>query len=72
MNNRDKYTNYDALPLVLEVKDIQNILGIRRTTAYLLVKKPDFPTFRSGSRIKISKKALFDWMAGGAENAGRK
>ena len=64
-------TDYDALPLVLEVKDIQNILGISRTTAYALVKQPDFPTFRSGNRIKISKQALFDWMAGGAENAGR-
>ncbi len=71
MNNRDKFTDYEALPLVLEVKDIQNILGISRTTAYALVKQPDFPTFRSGSRIKISKKALFDWMAGGKQNAGR-
>ena len=45
MNNRDKYTDYDALPLVLEVKDIQNILGISRTTAYALVKQPDFTVF---------------------------
>lgn len=72
MNNRDKFTDYESLPLVLEVKDIQNILGISRTTAYALVKQPGFPSFKSGSRIKISKKALFDWMAGGAENAGRK
>ena len=72
MNNRDKYTDYEALPLVLEVKDIQNILGISRTTAYALVKQPDFPAFKSGSRIKISKQALFDWMAGGVKNAGRK
>jgi excisionase family DNA binding protein len=72
MNNRDKFTDYEALPLVLEVKDIQNILGISRTTAYALVKQPDFPTFRSGSRIKISKKALFDWMAGGGKNADGK
>ena len=71
MNNRDKYMDYEALPLVLEVKDIQNILGISRTTAYALVKQPDFPNFWSGSRIKISKKALFDWMAGGGRNAGR-
>ena len=31
MNNRDKFADYEALPLVLEVKDIQNILGISRT-----------------------------------------
>ena len=64
MNNRDKFADYEALPLVLEVKDIQNILRISRTTAYALVKQPDFPAFKSGSRIKISKQALFDWMAG--------
>ena len=72
MNSRDKFTDYEALPLVLEVKDIQNILGISRTTAYTLVKQPGFPAFKSGSRIKISKQALFDWMAGGVKNAGRK
>ena len=72
MNNRDKFTDYEALPLVLEVKDIQNILGISRTTACALVKQPAFPTSRRGSRIKISKKALFDWMAGGGKNADGK
>lgn len=72
MNNRDKFTDYEALSLVLEVKDIQNILGISRTAAYALVKQTDFPAFKSGSRIKISKQALFDWMAGGVKNAGRK
>lgn len=70
MSNRDNFTDYETLPLVLEVKDIQKILGVSRTSAYALVKKKGFPSFRIGSHIKISKKALFDWMAGG-ENSGR-
>lgn len=62
MNNRKNMTDYDALPLVLEVKDIQDILGISRTTAYALVNQNGFPAFRSGNRIKVSKEALFEWM----------
>ena len=65
MNNRKSITDYDALPLVLEVKDIQNILGISRTTAYALVNQIGFPAFRSGNRIKVSKAALFEWMKQG-------
>lgn len=55
-------TSYDELPLVLEPKDIQEILGISRTTAYKLVHEKGFPAFKSGNRIKISKEALFKWM----------
>ena len=53
----------DELPLVLEVCDIQRIMGISRTTAYELVHRPDFPAFRSGRLIRISREALFEWMA---------
>jgi len=62
---RERPKNYDDLPLVLNMKDIQKILGISRTTAYQLVHEDDFPAFRSGNRIKISKEALFEWMAKG-------
>ena len=62
---RGRPKNYDDLPLVLNMKDIQKILGISRTTAYQLVHEDGFPAFRSGNRIKISKEALFQWMAKG-------
>ena len=58
-------TNYDDLPLVLDMKEMQKVLGISRTTAYQLVHEEGFPAFRSGNRIKISKEALFEWMAKG-------
>ena len=51
------------MPLVLEVSDIQRIMGISRTTAYELVHRPDFPAFRSGRLIRISREAFFEWMA---------
>ena len=62
-----KPTSYEELPLVLDMKDIQNVLGISRTTAYKLVHTEGFPAFRSGSNIKISKRALFEWMAKGVK-----
>lgn len=62
-NQRPK--NYDDLPLVLDMKDMQKVLGISRTTAYQLVHEDGFPAFRSGNRIKISKEALFKWMENG-------
>ncbi|MBR1741316.1 MAG: helix-turn-helix domain-containing protein [Lachnospiraceae bacterium] len=62
---QERPKNYDDLPLVLNMMDIQKILGISRTTAYQLVHEDGFPAFRSGNRIKISKEALFQWMAKG-------
>ena len=52
-------------PLVLDMKEMQKVLGISRTTAYQLVHEEGFPAFRRGNRIKISKEALFEWMAKG-------
>lgn len=65
MDERKKLKNYDELPLVLDVLDIQHIMGISRAGAYALVHMPGFPAFRSGRLIKVSKKAFFDWMEKG-------
>lgn len=46
--------------MVLDVSDIQRIMGISRVSAYELVHTPGFSAFRSDRLIKVSKKALFD------------
>ena len=43
------------------VDEIQDILGIRKTTAYRLVKKNLFPVVRVGGAIRISKKSFDEW-----------
>ena len=68
MNDKKRLNSYEDLPLVLDVADIQQIMGISRASAYELVHTPGFPAFRSGRLIKVSKKAFFDWMAKGAGN----
>lgn len=43
------------------VDEIQDILGISRTSAYNLVKKKVFHSVRIGGSIRISKKSFDEW-----------
>ena len=67
MNDKKRLNSYEDLPLVLDVADIQRIMGISRASAYELVHTPSFPAFRRGRLIKVSKIAFFEWMAKGSE-----
>ena len=64
MNDKKRLNSYEDLPLVLDVADIQRIMGISRASAYELVHTPGFPAFRRG---RVSKIAFFEWMAKGSE-----
>lgn len=44
------------------VEEIQDILGISRTTAYNLVKTKEFHSVRVGGHIRISKKSFDEWL----------
>ena len=46
------------------VDEIQDILGISRTSAYNLVKKGVFRSVRIGGSIRISKKSFDAWLDG--------
>lgn len=65
MKEKMKWNDYDSLPLILDVTDIQHIMGISRASAYELVHTPGFTVVRSGRLIKISKKAFFYWLDSG-------
>ena len=65
MNDKKRLNSYEDLPLVLDVADIQRIMGISRASAYELVHTPGFPAFRRGRLV--SKIAFFEWMAKGSE-----
>lgn len=51
-------------PEVLNVEDIQAILGIGRRQAYELVSSGQFHTVRVGKRIKIFKAVFIRWLQG--------
>ena len=44
------------------VDEIQDILGISRSSAYNFVKQGLFRTVRVGGSIRISKKSFDDWL----------
>lgn len=44
------------------VDDVAQILGIGRTSAYLLVKEGHFKIVRIGNAIRISKRSFDEWL----------
>ncbi|MFR5291223.1 helix-turn-helix domain-containing protein [Faecalibacterium prausnitzii] len=53
-------TQYDKRTYTVD--EIQDILGISRTSAYNLVKKNYFRCVRIGGTIRISKKSFDEWL----------
>ncbi|MCD8300132.1 MAG: helix-turn-helix domain-containing protein [Clostridiales bacterium] len=47
---------------IYTVDEIQDILGIGRTSAYKLVKKNLFHSVRIGGTIRVSKKSFDAWL----------
>lgn len=47
---------------ILSAKDIQNILGISRGTAYNLFSRRDFPTIQIGKRKLVSSQRFYEWL----------
>ncbi|MGD6961545.1 helix-turn-helix domain-containing protein [Fictibacillus phosphorivorans] len=54
----------EAYPDVLNVEDIQVILGIGRRQAYELISSQQFHSVRVGKRIKILKRVFVNWLYG--------
>jgi predicted DNA-binding transcriptional regulator AlpA len=49
---------------VLDVSDVQTILGIGRKQAYALVNSDAFHTVKIGTRIKVPKAGFEKWLHG--------
>jgi predicted DNA-binding transcriptional regulator AlpA len=56
--------NLQEYPDVLNVEDIQNILGIGRRQAYELIASQQFHTVKIGRRIKVFKEVFVKWLHG--------
>ena len=46
------------LPLVLTVMEVANVLRLKRSTAYELVRQKAIPSFRVGRHIRIARNEL--------------
>ena len=56
------YKNIEDIPVTFGPVELSKILGISRSKAYELVNRMDFPKYRIGKKIVISKKHFINWM----------
>lgn len=51
----------------LSVTEAAQALGVSRPTLYQLINRQDFPSFRLGGRVLISRELLAEWVKRQAE-----
>ena len=56
------FTSYDELPLLLNVKQLAELLGVSDSSVYELIQEDDFPSLRIGTRIVIPMEELRKWI----------
>ena len=59
----DRITNYDQIPLFLDVNELAKVLGIPKSTAYDVFRINGFPVSVIGGRKMVRKEKLLDWLA---------
>ena len=56
------YKSYDDLPLMLSVHDVAEVLGISKSSAYVLAKEKGFPTLKIGARGVVPSEKFIEWI----------
>ena len=55
-------TSFENLPVVLQVKDLAEILSISQNTAYALVRSGQIRSVRTGRTYRIPKDAVIEYL----------
>ena len=53
---------FEAMPDVMDAKQLAEALQISKAGAYNLLSSPDFPTLRIGGRKLVMKNELMEWL----------
>ena len=56
------YKSYDDLPLMLSVHDVAEVLGISKSSTYVLVKEKGFPKLMIGARVVVPREKFIEWI----------
>ena len=56
------FTDFDSLPLLLDVKDISKLMKISKAGAYNLINTKGFPKCLVGKRVLVPKQKLIEWI----------
>ena len=52
----------EAMPDVMDAKQLAAALRISKSGAYSLLNSPDFPTLKSGGQKLVMKNDLLEWL----------
>ena len=63
------YTSYDELPLLLNVKQLVDLMGVSDSSIYELIQEDGFPSLRIGKRIVVTKGGGREWITAHTEGA---
>ena len=64
--------NYDELPMFINAATLAQLFGVSRASAYELMSEKDFPSFRIGKRILVTKEKLVEWIEGHSKKGGNR
>lgn len=59
---KECYTDYEQLPLMMTVADVEKALQLSRMNAYYICNSKGFPAKRIGKRILIPKDSFIEWL----------
>lgn len=59
----DTYSTKEALPIIMQAKDVQSVLGISKGKTYELMNSADFPTIYLNRRMVVPRDAFFGWLS---------
>ena len=57
-----KYKSAEELPMVLNVHEVSDFIGLGLSQVYELIRRIDFPAFRVGNRIFIPRDKFLAWI----------
>jgi excisionase family DNA binding protein len=62
MENFDSLQVKEGDSLLMDVKEVQELLKIGETKTYEIIRKENIPHIRVGRQIKVLRQGLYDWI----------
>ena len=57
-----KYMSAEELPMILNVQEVSDFIGLGMSQTYDLIRRIDFPAFKIGNRIFVPRDKFLDWI----------
>ena len=57
-----KYLSAEELPMILNVQEVSDFIGLGMSQTYDLIRRIDFPAFKIGNRIFVPRNKFLAWI----------